>query len=135
MRVAPAANALKREIMNAPSAVSRPLPAEVRRAYVAPYDTPANRLATLRFVQDIPLGPGDRGYDLVRETGTRLHVLEDRPALICWGLRDFVFDETFLREFRHAVPRADVHAWDDAGHYVLEDARERVVPLVQRFLA
>jgi pimeloyl-ACP methyl ester carboxylesterase len=116
-------------------AVTKPLPAEVRRAYVAPYDTPANRLATLRFVQDIPLGPGDRGYDLVRETGTRLHVLEDKPALVCWGLRDFVFDETFLREFRRALPRAEVHAWEDAGHYVLEDARERIVPLVQRFLA
>ena len=116
-------------------AVTRPLPADVRRAYVAPYDTPAHRLATLRFVQDIPLGPGDRGYDLVRETGTRLHVLEDRPALVCWGLRDFVFDETFLREFRRAFPRAEVHAWEDAGHYVLEDARERIVPLVQRFLA
>lgn len=116
-------------------AVTKPLPAAVRRAYVAPYDTPAHRLATLRFVQDIPLGPGDRGHEIVRETGERLHVLADRPALLCWGLRDFVFDETFLREFRRAFPRAEAHAWDDAGHYVLEDARERIVPLVQRFLA
>ncbi|HET9485398.1 MAG TPA: alpha/beta fold hydrolase [Xanthomonadales bacterium] len=115
-------------------AVTKPLPPAVRDAYVAPYDTPANRIATLRFVQDIPLAPGDRGYALVRSTGEALPRFADHPALICWGLRDFVFDESFLREFRRALPRAEVHAWDDAGHYVLEDARERVVARVRAFL-
>ena len=38
-----------------------PMPPALRRAYVAPYDTPDNRVATLRFVQDIPLDPEDPG--------------------------------------------------------------------------
>ena len=33
---------------------------DVRDAYLAPYDSWANRIAVLRFVQDIPLRPGDR---------------------------------------------------------------------------
>jgi len=115
-------------------AVTKPLSAAERSAYVAPYDTPANRIATLRFVQDIPLIPADRGYELVRDTATMLPQLADRPILICWGLRDFVFDATFLREFARAFPAAEVHAWRDAGHYVLEDARERVVERVRAFL-
>src|SRR5438128_2566761 len=41
-------------------AVVKPLPPAVRAAYVAPYDTPAHRIATLRFVQDIPLSNADR---------------------------------------------------------------------------
>ena len=34
---------------------------DVRAGYLAPYDTWANRIAVHRFVQDIPLKPGDRG--------------------------------------------------------------------------
>ena len=115
-------------------AVTRALTGDVRRAYVAPYDTPAHRIATLRFVQDIPLAPGDRGHELVASTAACLPRFATVPALLCWGLRDFVFDERFLAEFRRALPQAEVHAWADAGHYVLEDARERVVDAVRRFL-
>lgn len=116
-------------------AVVKPLPREVRAAYVAPYDCPAHRIATLRFVQDIPLSPNDRGYDLVARTAAALPQFADRPALILWGLKDFVFDASFLREWRRVLPNAQVHAWEDAGHYVLEDKREAIVGLVQRFLS
>jgi haloalkane dehalogenase len=113
----------------------RPLAPEVRRAYTAPYDSWANRIATLRFVQDIPLGPGDAAWDIVDATARALHTLADKPMLIAWGLRDFVFDRAFHDEFLRHFPRAQDHAWDDAGHYVLEDAHERIVPLARAFLA
>ena len=83
-------------------ATVRPLPPEVRRAYTAPYDSWANRIATLRFVQDIPLGPGDAAWEIVDATARELHVLADKPMLIAWGLRDFVFDRAFHDEFRAA---------------------------------
>lgn len=115
--------------------VKKRMPPEVRRAYTAPYDSWANRIGTLRFVQDIPLAPGDRAWALVDEAGRRLHEFADRPALICWGMRDFVFDHHFLQGFRERLPRAEVHDFPDAGHYVLEDEAERIVPLVREFLA
>jgi len=111
------------------------MPPDVRRAYVAPYDSWANRIATLRFVQDIPLKPGDKAWDLVEEGGRRLHEFADRPALICWGMQDFVFDRHFLQGFRERLPKAQVHEFAEAGHYVLEDEAERIVPLVREFLA
>jgi haloalkane dehalogenase len=55
--------------------------------------------------------------------------------LICWGERDFVFDRHFLDEWTHRFPLAEVHRFPDAGHYVLEDAADRIVPLVRSFLA
>jgi pimeloyl-ACP methyl ester carboxylesterase len=115
--------------------VKRPMPQDVRAAYVAPYDTPAHRIATLRFVQDIPLAPGDRGYGLVDATGRALAQFADRPALIQWGRHDFVFDDAFLAEWQRRLPDAEVDVYEDAGHYVMEDAHERIVPRVQRFLA
>ena len=114
--------------------VRTPMPPEVRAAYLAPYDTPAHRLATLRFVQDIPLRPGEPGYDLVARTGAGLDRYAGLPALVCWGMRDFVFDRPFLREWRRRLPQAEVHEFADAGHYVLEDAHARIVPLVRDFL-
>lgn len=115
--------------------VVQPLPAEVRRAFVAPYARPAQRIATLRFVQDIPLGPDDPSYATVDATGAALGRLADKPTLICWGLKDFVFDADYLAEFRRRFPSAQVHAFERAGHYLLEDEHERIVPLIRRFLS
>lgn len=112
----------------------RRLSAEVRAGYTAPYDTWTNRIATLRFVQDIPLRPGDPSYPIVAETESRLGVLAGRPMLVCWGLRDFVFDRHFLAGWEARFPNADVHRFEDCGHYILEDAREEVIPLIRRFV-
>ena len=116
-------------------AAVRRLPPEVRAAYTAPYDSWANRIATLRFVQDIPLGPGDRSYAAARSVDENLCRLAGVPVLICWGERDFVFDRDYLAQWRRRFPNAEAHSFADAGHYVLEDAGERVVPLVVAFLA
>ena len=110
------------------------LPADVSRAYRAPYDSWANRIATLRFVQDIPLKPDDRSYALVRWVEDRLHHLRHVPMLICWGERDFVFDMDFLTGWRTRFPDAVVHTFPAAGHYVLEDAGDQICPLVHTFL-
>lgn len=114
--------------------VVQPMPAAVRRAYCAPYDSWRNRISTLRFVQDIPLAPGDRAWALVEDAGRRLHEFADRPALLGWGLKDFVFDRHFLDGFTAALPGAEVHAYEDAGHYVLEDKHGELVPKVRAFL-
>lgn len=114
--------------------VVRPLAADVRHHYHAPYNTWANRRAVLRFVQDIPLAPGDPSFDLVRSIDDGLSHFRAVPMLICWGRRDFVFDDSFLAEWRRRFPDAEVHTFEDAGHLVLEDAGDRIIPLVRAFL-
>jgi haloalkane dehalogenase len=110
------------------------LPKEVRDGLCAPYDSWGHRRAVLRFVQDIPLGESDPSFSLVREVGEHLHQFDDRPVLICWGERDFVFDDHFLRVWKSALPSAEVHQFPDCGHYVLEDAPAEIEALVRRFL-
>ena len=58
---------------------------DLRRAYVHPYDSWANRIAVLRFVQDIPLRPGDPSFELVSWVQHRLHRLKAVPMMIPGG--------------------------------------------------
>lgn len=112
----------------------RRLPKDVRQAYTGVYDGWTNAISTLRFMQDIPLQPGDRAMALVEASAQALPGYADRPAVIGWGLRDFVFDQHFLDGFRAALTNAQVHAYVDAGHYALEDKHEELVPLIRAFL-
>ena len=112
-----------------------PMRAEVAAGFLEPYDSWRNRIAVHRFVQDIPLHPKERAYRVVAETEANLHRLEGKPMLFCWGMKDFVFDHHFLDEWVRRFPQAEVHRFEDAGHYVLEDAGAEIYPLIKAFLA
>lgn len=112
----------------------RKLSRDVRHAYSDVYDGWANAISTLRFMQDIPLSEADRAWPLLKAAESVLPSFADRPAFIAWGLRDFVFDKHFLAGFRDALPQADIHAYEDAAHYVLEDKHETLVPMMRAFL-
>ncbi|MDT8438241.1 MAG: alpha/beta fold hydrolase [Wenzhouxiangellaceae bacterium] len=116
-------------------ASARKLPAAVARGLIAPYrGRPANRLATLRFVQDIPLSPADPAWAVLEATENNLHRLADKPMLLGWGAQDFVFDDRVLARWRELFPNAELDYIESAGHYVLEDAHERLVPRIREFL-
>jgi pimeloyl-ACP methyl ester carboxylesterase len=112
----------------------RPMPADAAAAFVAPYDSWYNRLAVHRFIQDIPLRASDPAYNIVADVEKNLGQFRHLPMLICWGMKDFVFDIHFLNRWIELFPEAHVHRFPDCGHYILEDAHEEIIPLVQQFL-
>ncbi len=113
----------------------RPMSKAVAAGYLEPYDSWAHRIAVHRFVQDIPLKKDDRAYPIMKETGDALVHLIDKPMLICWGLKDFVFGHRFLDEWVRRFPSADVRRFEDCGHYILEDAGEEIISLIGAFVA
>jgi pimeloyl-ACP methyl ester carboxylesterase len=115
-------------------AVSRPMSSAVRRGYLAPYGSWRDRIATLRFVQDIPLSPRDRSYRVANWVDGKVFEFADRPMLVCWGEDDFVFDWAVLTEWCRRFPGAEVHTFPHAGHYVLEDAAAPIVEHMGAFL-
>jgi haloalkane dehalogenase len=112
----------------------KPLPKNIHNAYLVPYDSWNNRLAIKKFVEDIPLTPYRSTYSIVSHVESVLDKFSDLPMLICWGLKDFVFDNFFLNKWKRLFPKAEVHSFEDAGHYILEDASEEIVPLIKNFL-
>ena len=115
-------------------ACMKPLSKEVKKAYTAPYHSWSTRIATHRFVKDIPLKPQDEGYDLISLTQSRLSALEDKPVLIEWGMKDFVFDKPFLSVWKNRLPQAEVHQHEQGGHYILEDEKDVLIPRIRSFL-
>lgn len=106
----------------------------VAAAYLAPYNSWANRRAVYGFVKDIPSSPNHPTWQTLADIERQLPSLADRPALLVWGMRDWCFRPDCLDRFERVWPAAKVHRLADVGHWVLEDAPEEVVPIVDKFL-
>ncbi|MCP4721406.1 MAG: alpha/beta fold hydrolase [Desulfobacteraceae bacterium] len=107
----------------------------VKKGLIAPYNSWKNRIATLKFVQDIPISKKDKSFFLVDHVDRHLTQLNEDKLLFLWGAKDFVFDLTFLNEFRQRFPRAACHVFQDAGHYLFEDKPEETREIIKSFLA
>ena len=115
-------------------ATEKGLEPAVREGLLAPYGTWRDRIALLRFVQDIPMDPGHPSWPELARIEAALPLFRDRPMLLVWGERDWCFTPAFRAEWQRRFPAAEVHAVPDAGHYLMEDAPDEVIARVDTFL-
>jgi cis-3-alkyl-4-acyloxetan-2-one decarboxylase len=127
-------NLFVREALHKTVAKPERMTPAVCAGYMAPYDSWANRAAVYRFVMDIPLSPRHPSYATLKHIEAGLPQFRDRPVALIWGMQDWCFTTWFLDRFLHYLPKAEVHRLPDAGHYVVEDAHERIVPILEAFL-
>ncbi|MGA2798229.1 MAG: alpha/beta fold hydrolase [Thermoguttaceae bacterium] len=106
----------------------------VRAGMLAPYDSWANRTAVYRFVCDIPLHPSHPTYQTLLDIEKGLAQFSGHPVCLIWGMQDWCFTPAFLERFLEFFPRAEVHRLADAAHYVVEDAHEQIVPILEKFV-
>ena len=110
------------------------LPKKVKKGLIAPYNSWKNRIATLKFVQDIPIDKSDISFQIVNHVDKHLKDLKECDLVFLWGAKDFVFDLTFLNEFRQRFPQAQTHVFHDAGHYLFEDRPKETTDKIKAFL-
>lgn len=115
-------------------ATAKGLDATTKAGLLHPYGSWHDRIATLRFVQDIPLHPAHPSYAELSRIDDALDGLSGIPMQIAWGNQDFCFTPAFRKVWEARFPQAPVAAWDDVGHYVMEDAPDRVIPLLEALL-
>jgi len=106
---------------------------KVKTGFLKPYSTWKDRLAVLRFVQDIPISPSDPSYSIVESTREQLFKLNNIPKMFCWARHDFIFNDDFLLEWKKYFPDANYHIYEDAGHYLLEDATAPISAKINDF--
>lgn len=101
-----------------------------RAAYLAPHPTWSSRTGILAFPRQIPSGPHGPVSDFVAAEGAKLAAaFAGKPVRIVWPMKDVAFrpetlDEMWLKTF----PNADVIRIADAGHFIQEDAHQKVIP-------
>jgi haloalkane dehalogenase len=115
-------------------AVQKPMTAAIKNSLLAPYDSWHNRVAVLRFVQDIPMDPHHPSWPTLVAIEQGLGQFRHTPVLLAWGGKDFCFNRTFLAQWRKIFPQAESRCFDQAGHYVFEDAHLEIEPLIRDFL-
>lgn len=116
-------------------AVERPLSRDARAGLLAPYRTARDRIATWKFVEDIPMSPRHRSFGTLEAVGASLARFAATPTCIVWGEKDWCFTPAFRSMWQARFPDAEVHPLENAGHYVLEDAPEEVTRHMQQFFA
>ena len=120
-------------------AVRRRMDPDVERAMRFPYrgfgaGGWARRVAIHGFVRDIPTHAAHPSAATLAAIEAALPSFAELPACIVWGERDWCFTPHFRERWQALLPRAEVHALADAGHWVLEDAPDEVVRTLRSFL-
>ncbi len=110
-----------------------PLKKHVKEGYLHPYNNYKNRIATARFVKDIPLSSKHPTYELLQDIEEKLPSLSC-PKIFLWGAKDFCFNMDFLARWREIFPEDKVVVYENAGHYVIEDEKENCIKEIKGFL-
>ena len=110
---------------------------DVKRAYRAPHPSWSSRTPILVFPRQIPSGPEGKVSDLLADIEGRLERdFRSKPVGIAWAMKDLAFTPEMLeRLWLKTFPEAPVLRIEDAGHYLQEDAHERIVPALLEHLA
>ena len=58
----------------------------------------------------------------------------DRPSLVLWGLRDIAFRKKELDRWKSELTDVEAHEFQDCGHFLAEEAPEKVVRLLRVFM-
>lgn len=114
--------------------VVRPLSRPVRRGFLWPYRSWAERVAVWNFVKDIPLSESHQSHAELTRVEEGLKSLSDKPVQIIWGGKDFCFNDHFYQRWQEIFPDAEKHYHEDCGHYILEDGGFVVWEQITAFL-
>jgi pimeloyl-ACP methyl ester carboxylesterase len=112
------------------------LTATVKRAYRDVHQGWSERTPILVFPREIPVTGEGPVVAMTTEIEERMKQhFRSKPVQIVWAMKDVAFIPTYLDTlWLDTFPDARVIRLDDAGHYLQEDAHERIVPELVRFV-
>jgi len=122
-------NFFARSIVRQAFGDKRKLSAAVHEHYLRALATPEKRKGCLVFPKQIIASTPwlDRLW-------TRISVLNDKPKLIVWGMKDIAFREKELRRWERAFPGVRTVRLRSVGHFVQEEAPDDLAEAVVPFL-
>jgi haloalkane dehalogenase len=109
----------------------------VKRAYRDVHQGWADRTPILVFPREIPVDGEGPVVAMTTEIEERMkRDFRSKPVHVTWAMKDVAFLPAYLDTlWLDTFPDATVTKLDDAGHYLQEDAHERIVPELVRFVS
>ena len=98
---------------------------ELAAAYDAPFPDAASKAGARAFPLMLPLRPADEGAAEGQRVLAALRE-DTRPTLMLWADADPVLPLETGRRFARAIGRAEPEVVEGAGHFLQEDAGERI---------
>lgn len=108
----------------------RKLTPNIHRHYIQALPTPADRQGTWVFLKTL-IGSSDWYQSLWDRRGA----IQDKPALILWGMKDIAFKQKELDRWKSLFPTAQVVCFPEAGHFLQDEAGDQIIPILQEFLS
>ena len=102
---------------------------EAMEHYRRAQPTPAERAASAALPGHI-VG----ATDWLREIWDERATFISKPALVLWGNKDIAFRTKELDRWREELADCEGHEFADCGHFLAEEAPERIVPLLRTFM-
>lgn len=73
--------------------------------------------------------------DWLRSIWDERDAFAGKPVLVFWGLKDIAFRRKELERWKAELLDFTLHEFEDCGHFLAEEAPERILPELQAFLA
>jgi cis-3-alkyl-4-acyloxetan-2-one decarboxylase len=108
----------------------------IKRAYREVHQGWSERTPILVFPREIPVTGEGPVVEMTTEieAGLKQH-FRSKPVQICWPMKDIALTPNYLDQlWLETFPEASVTRLDDAGHYLQEDAHERITPELVSFV-
>ena len=70
----------------------------------------------------------------LREIWEERATFSTKPALVLWGSKDIAFRVKERDRWCSELADCEVHEFADCGHFLAEEAPERILPLLQAFM-
>jgi len=100
---------------------------DFQRAFEEQLRFEGSKHAILSTLQNTPVQSYVPGYRALAEA--------DVPVLVIWGKQDAAFPFAHHTTLQEALPKAELHAIDQAGHLPMYERDQEVTPLLLQFLS
>lgn len=102
---------------------------EIHNQFTAPFSKPSERNGTVAFARSLV-----HDQDLFQEIGNRLTVLQNKPLLLLWGMKDGFVTPRYLERWKTIFPQAEAVTFEDGGHFVLDEKSFACIEALRKFL-
>lgn len=106
----------------------------LKKAYVAPFPNEKYCIGAKQFPLDIPKGKNHPSSEIMQKIRDKLVILKDKQKILIWGLKDKIFPPKIINVWLKIYPNIDIHRIDKAGHFLQEDAPDKVIAIINDFI-